>query len=831
MSGADMVTFEYRTENGRRKTEDRTSNIQRPTSNAQRLYPHARTPGRLAGFLLAAFLLACSSASAARIREIAVEQQGMGRSDKAHVMAHVRAEAGSEFSGALAAQDVKRLLETGQFSGADVRVEELGGGELRLIYTVRPKLRLVERPRIEGVEAFRQSKVRKWLALDDGDLVDDQAAGVAVRAVIQEYRKKQYTEATGSWAFETVDEARGLVRLTFTFVEGVRSYVDDIRVEGSSGEVRRADLREALKRPSPLNPWRWFFKKKYDRFELQEVEANVRRLYMNNGFMDVDVSVTVAEDAGEPGEPGETAIVNVRQGDRYRFGGVRLEGVTLFPEEKLRSQMVVREGEMASLDAIENTASQLKLFYGDRGYLNAGARPVLLPDRERLVVDMNFKVSEGELVRIRNIVIRGNTRTRDKVIRRELLVYPGEIYNQSRVQRSEKRLSNLGFFETVHVLPEPAADKAERDLVFDVAEKRTGQFMIGAGFSSVDNLIGFMELSQGNFDLLGWPYFTGGGQKLRLRAQVGSTQTDYELSFTEPWFLDRRLSLGFDVYRRERDYDEYELETTGAAIRLGKALPFASRINLQYEIESTKITDITDTNTYYFLDSYDFETGTGEPYTFSSEEDGVKSAMTLSLSQETRDNPFVPTRGSKLALHYTVAGGPLGFDYNFYNTGLQTTTYIPLWFGHVLNLRTRFDFIEPFGDTEEVPLSERLFLGGGRTLRGFRYRDVGPKVIRPVEDSDAYYDRPFGGSSLFMANAEYTIPIIKGFRVGMFYDTGNVWSERFNVDLEDLASSAGMGIRLDVPGFPIRIDRAWALEMDDDFTDDDEWVIWIGYDY
>jgi len=813
------------TEDRRRQTADGTSNIEHPTSNAQRRHTHSL--GWPGGFLLAILLFLSSSASAARIQEIVVEQRGMGRSDKAYVLAHVRAEAGREFNGALAAQDVRRLLETGQFSAADVRVEELGGGELRVIYAVQPKLRLLGRPRIKGVEAFRQSKVRKWLAMDDGDLVDDQAAGVAVRAVIQEYRKKQYATATGSWAFEVVDKSRGLVRLTFTFVEGPRSYVNAIRVEGN-GEVSHADLREALKRPSPLNPWRWFVRKKYDRYELNEIEANVRRLYMNQGFMDVDVAVTVDEDADEPGE---TAVVTVREGERYHFGSVRLEGVTLFPEARLQALLVVREGAVVSLDAIEATADRLDLFYGDRGYLNAGARPVLLPDRERLTVDVTFRVREGELVKIRNIVIRGNTRTRDKVIRRELLVYPGETYNQSQVQRSERRLSNLGFFETVRVLPEPTADKAQRDLVFNVAEKRTGQFMVGAGFSSVDNLIGFMELSQGNFDLLGWPYFTGGGQKLRLRAQVGSTQTDYELSFTEPWFMNRRLSLGFDVYRRERDYSEYDLETTGVAIRLGKALPFASRINLQYELESTKVTDVSDTNTYYYLDSYDFETDTGIPYTFASEEDGVKSALSLSLTQDTRDNPFVPTRGSRLTLRYTVAGGPLGFDYDFYNTGLQTTTFIPLWFGHVLNLRTRFEFIEPFGDTDEVPLAERLFLGGGRTLRGFRYRDVGPKVIRPVEGSDVYYDRPYGGSSLFMANIEYTIPIIKGIRVGFFYDTGNVWSERFKVDLDDLASSTGLGLRLDVPGFPIHIDRAWALKMDDDFTDDDNWVIWIGYDY
>jgi outer membrane protein insertion porin family len=772
-------------------------------------------------------LLVNGQALAQRIQTIEVEQRGMGRSDKAYVLAHIQASEGDDFSAALAAQDVRRLLDTGQFSTADVRVVELKDGDLKVIYTVQPKLRLQGDPRIEGVDAFRESKVRKWLELKDGDRVDDQMAGVAVRKVIQEYRKKRYTDASGSWKFHVVDESRGLVNLTFTFDEGNRSYVNDIRVAGNR-EISRSTLRTALKRPSPVNPYRWFVKKKYDRYELNEVESNVRRVYMNQGFMDVDVSVAVDDTADDPGE---TAIVAVEEGQRYRFGTIKIEGVSLFPVEQLESLLLVREGEVASLDAIETSASRLEYFYGDRGYLNAGARPVMLPDTKNLTLDLTFRVREGELVRIRNIVVRGNSRTRDKVIRRELLVYPGEIYNQTRVKRSERRLSNLGFFDSVRVLPEQTSRDAERDLVFDVSEKRTGQFMIGAGFSSVDNLIGFMELSQGNFDLFGWPYFTGGGQKLRLRTQIGSTQTDYELSFTEPWFMNRRLSLGFDVYRRERNYSEYDLKTTGAAIRLAKALPFASRINFQYEIESTEITDITDTNQYFFLDSFDFATDNGTPYSFASEEDGVKSALTVSISQDTRDNPFVPTRGSKLTLRYTVAGGPLGFDYDFYNTGLRTTTYIPLWFGHVLNLRSQFEFIDSFGDTDEVPLAERLFLGGGRTLRGFRYRDVGPKVIRPVEGSDTYYDRPVGGRSLFMANVEYTIPIVQGIRFGFFYDTGNVWADRFKLDLNDLASSTGMGLRLDVPGFPIRIDRAWALEKDDDFTDEDNWVIWIGYDY
>jgi outer membrane protein insertion porin family len=552
------------------------------------------------GVVFAGLLLALGmpvpSAVAARIAAVEIEQQGMGRIDKDYVKAHLQATAGAEFSASQAAQDVKKLLETGQFTTVNVRVEEGTGGDLKVIYTVQPKWRLAERPQVQGVHRFRQSKVRKLMELEDGDLVDDQAAGVALRKVIQEYRKKRYPQATGTWTFETVNAARGLVRLVFVFDEGRPSFVNKIEVQGNESIPDR-DLRDALKRPWILNPWYWVVRKKYDVFELSEIEANVKRQYMNQGFMDVQVTVS-----SDDGDGGRRAMVKVQEGERYQFGEVRLVGNTLYPDEALRGELTLQQGSLASLDAIETSAERLQLYYGDRGYLNAGARPVLVPDNETRKVHVTYNIREGELVNIRNIIIRNNTRTKDKVIRRELLVYPGEIYNQSRVQRSERRLSNLGFFETVRVIPEQTSRLAERDLVFDVTEKRTGQFMIGAGFSSVDNLLGFIELSQGNFDLLGWPYFTGGGQKLRLKMQLSSSRADYELNFTEPWFLDRQLSLGFDLYRRERDYSEYDLKRTGTAIRLGRALPFASRIILQYEIEKNEISDISDLNTYYLLD-------------------------------------------------------------------------------------------------------------------------------------------------------------------------------------------------------------------------------------
>jgi len=313
----------------------------------------------------------------------------------------------------------------------------------------------------------------------------------------------------------------------------------------------------------------------------------------------------------------------------------------------------------------------------------------------------------------------------------------------------------------------------EKDMVLTVEEKRTGQFMMGAGFSSIDNLIGFMELSQGNFDLKGWPYFTGAGQKLKLRAQFGSRRDEYEISFVEPWFLDQRLSLGFDLFRTDLNFTDYDEERVGGAITIGKPLPGPNRVSLRYQLVSTDIRDVADTNAYVYVDSPD------ETFFFDESEDAIESSLRLRLMHDTRDNPFVPTRGNRLILSGELTGGVLGLDRDLWNLELTTAHYYPLWWRHVISLRTRWEVVDAYGDTDEVPLADRLFLGGGRTVRGYEFRDVGPKVQRADAPPGSESHRPVGGQSLGMAKAEYTMPIVSGVRLAGFFDIGNVWRDPF----------------------------------------------------
>jgi len=751
-----------------------------------------------------------------------IRNLGPGPVDEGLVFAHTSVMPGEELDPAAVARDVRALLDSDRFSHVSVEAEPAADG-VRLVYVVRRKLELDGRVRVEGAARFSARRIRKLLAFDRGGAVDEQALGVAAAKVREAYAKRGLNDVGLSWETEVTNEEFGLASVTLYVDEGLPQRLRRVTFSGNTAISDRV-LKKSLRLRAPWNPIGWFQKTRVSDLEVEAARSEMREAYLDRGYLDVTVGpASFAED----GDGNVTLGFAIEEGAPYRLGRVRVTGVTAFPVSEIERLVRAESGEVASLSRVRGWAGAVSDFYESRGYVDVRVRPALTQDADDRTVDVALQVSEGGPVHVRNILIRGNTRTREKVIRRELLVYPGDRYDGVKARTSERRISNLGFFSNVrrYTVDTPLADR--KDLVFEVEEQRTGQFMVGAGFSSIEQIMGFVELSQGNFDLKGWPHFTGGGQKLRLRAQFGTRRRAYELSFVEPWFLDRKLSLGLDLYRNEVDYRDYDVRRTGGAVTLGKALPGANRISFRYRLEDVEIWDVADTNRYVYLDNPD------EAYFFNREEDTLESSLTVTLTHDRRDNAFIPTRGVRATLFGRLSGGPLGCDTDTYGLGARAVGYVPLWFGHVFRLRGRYEVVDAYGDEDEVPISDRLFIGGGRTIRGFDYRDVGPKVVRVAEGVDGpvvISYRPVGGRTLALATASYTIPIVKGIRFALFYDIGNVWRDVYETSFENLASGAGVGLRLDLPGFPVRIDRAWVIEKDDNLTDEDAWVIWIGYD-
>lgn len=767
---------------------------------------------------------------AAVIKKIEVVAKGIKISDREFVLANIAAREGAEASQPVIARDIKTLLATGRFAFIDTELNEApAGGGYILTYIVALKAKLDKPITVIGAKEMGEKKVRQWLALEPGDYVDDAVLSAQTRKALDEYRQRYYSDAKIKWQIDT-DENTGFAAVQVTVTEGERASLRKVEFEGntyappgrwqrlvaglshtravSATSVPPEDLQAAV-RPHLWHIFSFITKRGvYNPDDLESDRLMLQMLYQNRGYLDARI--------GEPEvslyAPRKLkAVFPISEGSQYRVGRLTISGATLFAESNLWNAVNLKSGDLAALDAINRAADAIRDYYQSRGYLRTAARPQINSRLQEPVVDIQFEITESSLIHVRYIDIRGNTRTKDIVIRRELKVYPGEVYNQVQVRRGERILQNLGFFSKVTSYPRETIDPAKDDLVYEVEETRTGQFSIGAGYSSIDELMGFVELSQGNFDLFNWPHFTGAGQKLRLRTQVGTQREDYEISFVEPWFLGRKLSLGVDLYDTKLNNlsDFYNQQTLGIAPTLGKPLPgFFQRLNLRYSLERITIFDVA-TNATELI----------------RREEGSRNVSTLkpSLIHDTRDNFFIPTRGNKTVLTARLSGGPLGFDTDVYGFEAETTSYWPALFDHVLSLRLWSAVVKEYGDDDDVPLFDRLLLGGARTLRGFKYRAVGP-----YQNGE-----PVGGKTSAFGSLEYTIPLLpKLVRLAAFYDIGNVWLDAFDFRLLDYCSDIGIGVRLDVPGFPIRLDYAWPLEINGDVPRTSaRFNFWLGYGF
>lgn len=749
------------------------------------------TSGRwMRGAVLLLVLLAAAAAPAQQIREIRIQSRDRTTLDASTVRAFIGLAEGENVTRDGLARDVRALEKSGRFSFVAADIERVADG-VEVIFTVELKPR-IRRLVVDGADYISNRKVRELLELGVGDPVDDAILATRSLAVKEHYRKKYFPFAELSWKIAVDPESRTAdVRIEVD--EGARAKVKSITFEGND-HVEASVLRKPMKQRK-RNWISWLTGSgTYNPDDLAADLPTLRRVYLDYGYLDAQIGQPVITEVGKDRIDIRIPVV---EGPLYRLSDFDIEGITLFEETALRAVVTNRPGDVASASALQATSQRIRDYYGSRGYIETGVSYQLDPDPDAPasgdpVVKTRYTVREGHLAYIRNIGFRGNTTTKDKVLRREITIFPGEILNEVKMRNSERRLRNLGFFSSVVAMQEPTEKPDKYDVVFDLEEQKTGQFLVGAGFSSVDNLIGFVELSQGNFDLFNWPP-VGAGQKLRLRGTIGTKRNDIELSFIEPWFLDRRLSLGVTLFRRDSRFfsDEYDQRNTGINLSLGKPLTRFTRLNFIYGLEEISVYDVEEEASQQIKDE---------------EGDRIKSSFTTELVFDSRDNAFIPTRGTRASMSGMVAGGPLMGDTDIYRLEAQQSTFWPVWFDHVFNIRSWIATVDYYGDSERVPIFDRLFLGGARTLRGFKFRDVGPK------DETG---EPVGGQSAWFAMAEYTIPLARLVRVAGFYDIGMVYPDAYDIQWSEYNSDIGVGIRFDIPGFPLRFDYAWPLETDE----------------
>ncbi|NNJ71303.1 MAG: outer membrane protein assembly factor BamA [Kiritimatiellales bacterium] len=694
------------------------------------------------------------------------------------------------------AVDVNRMRESDRFSYVDARMEIVDGGVV-LVYTVVAKYRL---RRIEIIGGRKSGeKVRTKSELMIGQFADDAAFEQAAVKIREYYSDFWYPRVKVDWTSK-VNEELGTVDVTYRIDEGRKLGIKRIEFEGNDliddGKLKKV-IQQKQKR------WHSFISGS-GKYKAEVADADVfaiKSLYMNNGFLDVQVSEPLLDDA----RPKRAELTyTVSEGQRYRIGDVSLSGVREYEPDQVRRVVRLRRGDIAAYANIESGSESIRAYYGNRGYVRTIVRPIYNANADTGVVDIDYEVVEGTIGYIGSINISGNERTLDKVIRRELIMYPGERYNRSQLKASENILRNLNFFEYVIMTPVPVNGTETYDIDVQVKEKPTGQFAAGLGFSSVDALVSYIELSQGNFNWKTWPPI-GAGQKFKVRAQLGTERNDVDVSFVEPWFLRRKLSFGADLFHREARYfsDAYEQSTDGGRLSLGKPFSQFTRGNLAYSLEQFDVFDVADSAS----DAIKNEEG-----------QRLKSGLDFTWSFDTRDRFFNPSRGNKTTLSPHVAGGPMGGETDIFGARARTTQYWDLPGGLIFNLRGQLEAVEAYGDSKDaaqanpasigdgVPIFDRLFVGGSYTLRGFEYRDVGPKDLTGTA---------IGGNSSAYASAELTFPLWSQIRGAAFYDWGFVNENSWDFNPSAFSDNWGIGLRLNIPGFPLSLDYAWPLNYDE----------------
>ncbi|MBP7274891.1 MAG: outer membrane protein assembly factor BamA [Kiritimatiellae bacterium] len=738
--------------------------------------------------MLVAMLLAglCATAYPVTIREIRIETPG-GAVDEGFVRERLQVRVGTELDRLRLMQDVRELERTGRFSDVQVSAER-ADTQVDLVFTIVPKPRIAEIV-IEGADALGGRKVRDLLAVHVGEAVDEAALAAGARRVQEEYRKKYRPDTRLVWALEPLD-APGAVRVRIQVKETPRELIRDFQFHGVRAfpeyELRKTMLQRAYRW---FNPTHWFSSAgRMDEDLLAEDTHRLRRYYADRGYLDARISSPRIE----PVRPGRVAVhFDVEEGPTYAIGSMAISGASSVDTNELFRMIRLREGDIASRQAIETAADAIMDYYGNRGYIRTEVDPRVEPAAEEARVAVVFMVREGRISTIRDIRFQGQAITRDLVMRREVTMEPGEKFNRSRVHNSERRLRNLGYFSSVYSYPEATPEAGFDDLVFQVEETRMGQASIGAAFSSIDSFTTFFELSHGNMDLSRWPPL-GAGQKLRLRGTLGDERTDAEIEFIEPYFLDRRQALGLTLFHREIRYESrvFDMQRTGGELSLSRPIWPYVRGRLAYGLERINL--------------FDMEDDASE--TIRAEEGArLKSSVTLSFTRETRDQLWAPTRGHNLRALFGVAGGPLMGDTDWTKVEASASQYLPVMStNNVVLLRARAGAIREFGDSDRVPLFDRYFLGGPMNVRAFKYREVGP-----VDETE----EPIGGRSMAFASAEYLRRLHEMLRVSVYWDGGMVesadysWNGTWN-------SGVGLGCYVDIAMLPLRFFYAWPLETE-----------------
>jgi outer membrane protein insertion porin family len=708
----------------------------------------------------------------------------------------IKTQPGDTFLAKNLSEDLKAIYAMGYFD--DVRVESEGSPAGKIIIFVVKEKPTIRHIYIRGGKSYQNAggktykeeetadivkpgnlifddeKILKSLDIKPGSIANIFKIQSNIKRIEDMYKEKNYHNVKVSYNLK--EQENNQVDLEFVIDEGKKVLIKEIRFEGNQAYPSKK-LKKIMK-TTEKGFWSWITSSGDLKSEdlNQDVEL-LTSFYSNNGY----IQAKVGEPIVEYKDNWIYITIKIDEGQRYKVGKVQITGDLLEPESELMKKIKISKQEYFSRQVLRDDVIFIGDLYSDEGYAYADVVPQIDPDNEHLLVNITYTITKGNLVYFQEIRIAGNTKTRDKVIRRELDFYEQELFSGKKLKRGVRNLNRLDFFEDVKVNTSKGSEPDKMILDIDVKEKPTGTFSFGGGYSSVENMFVVGSIAQRNF--------LGLGELLQVKAEIGGTTTRYVLSFTEPWLFDIPLMAGFDLYNQSRDYDTYELKSNGGLVRFGYPVFDYTRLNLSYGYDVSNMTDLT------------FDP-TASVYWKEMEGEHTTSSITPSIIYDSRDKAINPTEGSKNSISVEYAG--LGGDVGFTKYVGESGRYFPLFWGTVGFLHAKAGYVSQH-DGMILPPWQRFYLGGINSLRGFTWEELSPKD---------QYGNYIGGNKFVQGNVEYIFPLIKevGLMGVVFFDTGYDYNDDQDIDLGNLRESAGFGVRWYSPLGPIRLENGFVLD-------------------
>jgi outer membrane protein insertion porin family len=667
--------------------------------------------------------------------------------------------------------ELRAVYKMGYFD--DIRVEALnvaGGKAITFRITEKPTVRNII---IEGnTWVFDDDEIKEVLTIRKGSILNTNTIQSDIRRIEELYKEKNFHNVKVSFKIYTRKDFQADIE--YDISEGKKSHIKKITFVGntafSDGKLK------GVMGTSEKGLFSWLTSSgDLNQENLSQDAARLTDFYQNNGYVQARVGepeVTFEED-------GIVITIRIDEGARFKVGQVSMAGDLIIPQEELLKRLKISEEEYYNRDTLRLDVLSLTDIYADEGYAYVDISPRIDQDTEKLIVNIIFDIDKGKQVYFEEITISGNTKTRDKVIRRQLQVYEQELYGGRRLKRSVQNLYRLDFFEDIKVNTVKGSADDKMRLRLDVIEKNTGAFSFGAGYGNVENL--FLTASVAERNLF------GRSQTLSLKGQLGTKTTRFTLGFTEPWLFDIPLSAGADIYNWAYSFSTYDKDSVGGVLRFGYPLIDYTRGYLSYNYDIANISNVDDDAANSIK---------------NDEGENIKSSIEARIKYDSRNQLFHPTHGSMQSLSYEFAG--LGGTVGFNKIIGETSWYYPLFWQIIGVLHGKAGYVKQLAG-KSLPDYEKFYMIGIDALRGFERDDLSPRDDNGSE---------IGGNKFVQFNAETRFPLVKeaGVYGVVFFDTGDIYSEDEDIELGNLRESAGVGIRWLSPMGPIRLEYGWILD-------------------